>query len=199
MENFQNDVETTVDRISTIQKERLKSGDAFNVFDILDLSSKDKHTHSAFIAELLDPQGRHNQKDKFLKLFLSVLNITETLDTENAKVTKDKSIGEVDWNEMTGGQIDIVVEFQNPKFAVIIENKIVDADDKQAYLLRSKKFAERNYPDAYKLFYLTVDGQEPRDYSTYCKEMSLGKYWQCISYNNEIKNKIMKFVLRYVA
>ena len=42
----------------------------FNVFEILKLSTSEVRTHSAFIAELLNPRGSHGQQDKFFKLFI---------------------------------------------------------------------------------------------------------------------------------
>lgn len=190
-QKFLDDIKTVYDKHAVVQKERFENGDAFNVFNILGLQTKEVRTHSAFIADLLDPHGSHGQKDKFLKLFLSEMNIPENLDTKNAKVTKEKSIGRIDWQKLTGGQIDIVVEFRNPKFAIIIENKI-DATDQSAQLIRYKNFAEKDYPDTHIILYLTLDGHEPSEYSTHCKAKSLDKYWQCISYGNEIKNWLCK-------
>ena len=40
----------------TLQAQRIKDGDTFNVFSILGLQSYEVRTHSAFIGELLSPR-----------------------------------------------------------------------------------------------------------------------------------------------
>jgi len=47
------------------------TGENFNIFRILKVESSEVKTHSAFIAELLNPNGSHGQKDTFLKLLQS--------------------------------------------------------------------------------------------------------------------------------
>jgi hypothetical protein len=42
-------------------------GEKFNIFSILQMESNEVATHSRFISELLNPEGRHGQKDSFLK------------------------------------------------------------------------------------------------------------------------------------
>ena len=49
------------------------TGENFNVFSILDRERYEVTTHSAIIAELLNPQGSHSQRTLFLKLFLKQL------------------------------------------------------------------------------------------------------------------------------
>ena len=62
-----------LERVTSINKKYENiaeiTGENFNVFRILGLSSSEVRTHSAFIAELLNPKGSHNQKQIFLKLF----------------------------------------------------------------------------------------------------------------------------------
>ena len=48
------------------------TGENFNVFSILQMESAEVKTHSAIIAELLNPQGSHSQGTLFLKLFLQL-------------------------------------------------------------------------------------------------------------------------------
>ena len=45
------------------------TGENFNIFDVLKLSTSEVRTHSAFLAELLNPEGSHGQGDIFLRLF----------------------------------------------------------------------------------------------------------------------------------
>ena len=49
------------------------TGENFNVFSILHMESDEVKTHSAIIAELLNPRGSHSQRTLFLKLFLEKL------------------------------------------------------------------------------------------------------------------------------
>lgn len=44
-------------------------GEHFNLFSVLKIESRENNTHSAFLAELLDPKGCHLQGSIFLKLF----------------------------------------------------------------------------------------------------------------------------------
>jgi len=46
------------------------TGENFNVFKILGVEAYEVGTHSAFLSELLSPQGTHGQGSTFLKLFL---------------------------------------------------------------------------------------------------------------------------------
>src|SRR6266446_1112235 len=58
---------------SEIQENRRISaltGEHFNVFRILGLEAAEVRTHSAFLAELLNPKGSPGQGDLFLRLFL---------------------------------------------------------------------------------------------------------------------------------
>jgi len=50
-----------------------RTGQQFNLFDLLDRATDEVKGHSAFIAELLSPAGSHGQGDQFLKAFLDRL------------------------------------------------------------------------------------------------------------------------------
>ena len=49
------------------------TGENFNIFKILKLEAHEVKTHSAFLAELLNPMGSHSLKDAFLKLFIEIV------------------------------------------------------------------------------------------------------------------------------
>lgn len=51
------------------KKQHLESGNAFNVFEIINVTTDEVRLHSKFIAELLNPNGSHGQQDLFLSLF----------------------------------------------------------------------------------------------------------------------------------
>ena len=68
------------------------SGENFNVFKIIDLTTDEVRLHSKFLAELLNPEGSHGQGDIFLKLFIKTFDIKD-FETETAKVFVEKNIG----------------------------------------------------------------------------------------------------------
>jgi len=63
-------------------------GEHFNLFSILGIESRENKTHSAFLAEMLDPKGSHLKNEVFLKLFLQV--VVKELNEQNSKEIKLK-------------------------------------------------------------------------------------------------------------
>jgi len=57
----------------------------FNIFSILRAERNERFTHSAFIAELLNPNGSHCQGAIFLKLFLDEIKWDSDLTTDISK------------------------------------------------------------------------------------------------------------------
>ncbi len=137
------------------------SGDNFNVFSILGLSSNEL-SHSKIIAELLNPQGCHEQGDLFLKLFLTLFRDEERVNdfkTENAKVEVEKFIGSISTDNTKGGRIDIVITGANPKDQILIENKIY-ASDREKQIFRYTEFNKEAL-----MLYLTLYGVEASEKS----------------------------------
>ena len=136
------------------------TGENFNVFNILSLSTNEVRTHSAFLAELLKPNGSHGQGVLFLNLFLSRFGIApRQFEADKSKVYIEYSIGPVVTDESVGGRIDILLEDAHHN-RVMIENKIY-AGDQPDQLLRY-----HNYDHNAVLFYLTLFGDAPSKYST---------------------------------
>lgn len=164
------------------------TGENFNIFNILGLTTNEVRTHSAFIAELLNPKGSHGKKDVFLKLFIALQQekvkshnefYKKLIDfkTENSLVFVEWYIGFKNENESEGGRIDILIKDKNNN-AIIIENKIY-AGDQPKQLVR--------YDNAFKdapIFYLTLNKSKPSDDSI--GELEEGKNFFCISYKNDI-------------
>lgn len=155
-------------------KERYSHGELFNEFNILGLESKEVRLHSAFLAELLRPNGMSGVGNAFQKAFLAILGLPENYIVDG-RVSVELFIGKI--TDTEGGRIDIIMEDGN--HAIIIENKIY-ARDEPAQLLRYTNFAKNNYPYGYRLLYLTLDGKEASD------DSAQGCPYQCISYKNEI-------------
>lgn len=178
-------------------------GENFNVFRILDKSTDEVRTHSALIAELLNPKGSHGMGDTFLRFFIDVVNrkLNSESETENNRrqfISKSKlettqvyaeyNIGKV--TETSGGQIDILLS--NDEFIICIENKI-NAGDQDYQLIRYHDYL-RKQPKKYQiLFYLTLEGAKASDKSTQYSnpknqkiELIDEKNYYCLSYRNDI-------------
>lgn len=167
---------TRINEISNKYEEISKvSGDNFNVFRVIELTSDEVRLHSKFLAELLNPKGSHGQGSKFLDLFIQQFDI-KNVDSETSKVDVEKSIGNK--TTTTGGRIDILIEDSNQN-AIIIENKIY-ASDQENQLVRYS-----NYKTNSKIiFYLNLDGSDPSEYS--CHGLELDKDFKVISYKDDI-------------
>jgi hypothetical protein len=160
-------------RVKNIKKHQGVSGELFNIFSITKIERLEVNTHSAMIAELLNPSGSHGQGDKFLTLFLRILMPEQSFQgAQNAKVFKEKSFNE------GRDRVDILIELKNHVF--LIENKIDALDGKKQL---------RRYADILDIFfarkeghliYLTTEGFTAEEYS-HC-----GVEYQCISYREDI-------------
>ncbi len=161
------------------------SGENFNIFSVMGMETDEVKTHSAFIAELLNPQGLHGQGDVFLKLFVEMLKnkvkeqnsktINVSLKTGQSQSFVEYSVGPV--NGDRGGRIDILVQDTDGK-AIVIENKIY-AQDQNLQLVRY----HNAYPKAL-LLYLTLNGDEPSASSK--GELNKDEGFFILSYRNDI-------------
>lgn len=138
------------------------TGEKFNIFNTLKLTSSEVKLHSVLIGELLNPHGTHGQGHIFLKTFCEQLEI-KTFNWENATLELEKNIGYIDKDYEEGGNIDILIT-DDKKNAIIIENKIYAYDQKNQ-LLRYHNFGEKKCR-SFELYYLTLDGKDASDFST---------------------------------
>lgn len=149
-----------------------KTGEGFNVFKILGLSYNEVRTHTAFIADLLNPCGSHGRGDVFLELFIEILKnkysdkwkLNDFYKKGKLIVQKEKTIGPIDKEYTEGGSVDLIMTNDCNSQCIIIENKI-NAGDQRNQLLRYHKYGER-YINGFELFYLTLDGRDASDLST---------------------------------
>lgn len=163
LEDFFKEVSEAYAKQKAYHDERVKNGDYFNVFNVLGLSSNETRTHSAFIAELLNPYGSHGLGDFFLKKFISQMRVDNlNLDLPKAFVEVERVIGAIDENYDKGGRIDIIIE--DGKKAIIIENKIY-AQDQYKQLVRYNNYAKSTFQD-YRLLYLTLNKDSASESST---------------------------------
>jgi len=160
-------------------EEIIKSGISFNIISILGMENNERYTHSAFIAELLNPKGRHGQKNLFLNLFLETCEIKDFnyKNEESILVETEKFIGVVSIQEENTSYnirtfLDIVITNRENNQSILIENKIWAVDQKYQ-LERYSKFKHHT------LIYLTLDGKE---YQTKDKDLK----YNTISYKLHI-------------
>jgi hypothetical protein len=137
------------------------TGENFNVFDILNRTAHE-NSHSAFIAELLNPKGSHGCSHAFLNLFIDrfIKDKLPEFAGINIEVYTEHFIGfkkieniENDDLPEFSGRVDILLKNVQNKNLIIIENKI-DAPDQKEQLKRYHNYGE-SQPGLFKLFYLT--------------------------------------------
>ncbi|AUC81799.1 PD-(D/E)XK nuclease family protein [Lacinutrix sp. Bg11-31] len=153
------------------------SGNAFNVFDVINVTTNEVRLHSKFVAELLNPKGSHGQNDVFLQLFVNQFNIQ--IDTASVTVEVEKYIGKK--TDTEGGYIDIYIS-DNKNRSITIENKIY-AIDQENQLLRYYNFKKDN------ILYLTLFGDEPskNSYQFEDQKLEIDKDFKLTSYKNDIE------------
>lgn len=141
----------------------------FNIFSALHKDHDERRLHSRFISVLLQPKGRHGQKELFLDLFLSQFTEITELE-ENEKINLDYSktiVYPKEFDKKENNNIDILIIDKSSNQALIIENKIYAGDSItqsggqiERYLnhvINDRKIPEENTF----LIYLTLDGHEP--------------------------------------
>lgn len=149
--NFLREISGVIEMYS---RHRKLSGEDFNIFSIMSMESDEVFTHSALLAELLNPKGSHGLGCKPLQLFMQqFLSPDYKMNFRNAICKKEDHIGFTNADKTEGGRVDILVKDSEGN-VIIIENKIYAAEQLNQ-LSRYKK----QYPKA-ELFYLTLDGKE---------------------------------------
>jgi len=156
-------MQSLLSQISVISQKNAEileaSGGRFNMFRVLGVNHYET-THSAILAELLDPKGSHGLKKDFLEAFVKIAFSSEAFqifDVEDAHVYTEYYTAD--------GRVDILIE-DGKGHAIIIENKIY-AGDQEEQLKRYNKFAQNKYGDAnYRILYLTLDGSEASENSS---------------------------------
>jgi len=100
----------------------------FNIFNVLSDKYYYENLHSDVISIFLERNGKHNEGNRFLKIFLELLqNIKPELEI-NQEDFMDSSI----FREKH--HIDILIQDERTKKAIIIENKINNASDTERQL-----------------------------------------------------------------
>lgn len=190
------DIKNLLDRITAINIKFSNiakiTGENYNIFQILKVDSSEVRLHSAFLANLMNPDGSHERGNIFAVEFVELLKKKSKVLSENNFLTKSTEIifesnnikyAEIEhWlgymTETEGGYIDILLIDKNNN-KIIIENKIY-AGDQENQLLRYHSF-DPNAP----IIYLTLDGKLPSEFSTN-NLASVHKNLICLSYESDI-------------
>lgn len=141
------------------------TGENFNIFSVLSMERNEVKTHSAFLGELLNPNGTHGLGNIPLQLFITCvkskfdndlkLGVIDKFDIDftSCKTEIEKHEGFINQDYTQGGRIDIIIKDCNGK-CILIENKI-DAYEQPNQLIRYNNA----YPNAPILF-LTLSGND---------------------------------------
>jgi len=194
--NLENLLEKTKVIVEKQEAIRLKNGEHFNLFSVLNAERQENNTHSNFIGELLNPMGCHLKGTAFLEEFVKIINKSSNNAVANFKAEKanliiEKFISNLvidDKNPINsrGGRIDILLQDGNLNIA--IENKI-DAGDQKHQIARY-----RNYKKPKTIvYYLTLTGKDTDEYSS--ASLTAGIDYYCISYTNEIQDWLKQCLL----
>lgn len=180
-------IENLLNQVAAINKKyeelaRL-SGENFNVFKILNVAENEVRLHSAFIAELLNPNGSHGLGDTFLKLFIQQIGFTGFA-CESAKVHVEKHVGRISEDFSEGGRIDLVIDDSKGR-GIIIENKIY-AGDQEKQLSRYSNYGKKRFPNGFKLHYLTLSEKELDEKNT-VDSNGQPIAFETITYKNDIR------------
>ena len=156
-------------RLSDKQRQsRSEEAPDFNLFRILGVESDEVHTHSAFLAHLLNPNQTHAQGDLFLKEFLSQIGLKSEMQSRDWTVSTEVLIA--------NGRLDILIQSRSLKTLIVVENKIETTDhDEQLDTYRkwldqparAKAFSERY------LVYLTPHGERSKKAADTCDYLAL--------------------------
>lgn len=163
-----------------MEKDRKSNPDnAYNIFSVLGIQGKEVLT-CRFLADLLNPRGKHGQGELFLQLFLQDvlgLTINSCEELKHAIVTTEYVIDEE-------RRIDIAIEI-GQRF-IPIEVKIY-AVERSHQCYDYYTFARLKDEQAI-VIYLTLSGNKPSSYSRKSGEKSVPEEdIICISFENHIK------------
>lgn len=162
--NSEDRLESILDEVQVLKAkydERVKAtGENFNVFSILDRESDEVKTHSAIIAELLNPHGSHSQGTLFLKLFLKRLKPIITTSNEHIRFKVRTEVFVSVPTKEEKGFLDIVIESDDAY--IVIENK-TGTEDAERQLMKYCEYIEKIKKNRKVLLYLTPEGKKPNN------------------------------------
>jgi len=175
-----------------------KEAFSYNIFNILNIHTAEVKTHTPFLRNLLEPNGTHGQKDLFLITFIQNFIPIDKRELFILSNINDYNVEEEKPTQC--GRIDIFIESINSKkkFGIIIENKLLAGDqhlqlNRYYDFVKARKFIDQQIM----MFYLTIDGHDPSEYSIDKKTMSELKNRKILynlSYKTDIKNWLKNII-----
>jgi len=153
------DVDKLLDQVKIIRRKHDEldriSGSHFNFFSAASVSTNEVVICSV-IRELIDPKGSHAQGSIYLKLFLKYVlqldpKIYEAIDLNSVCVERERKID-------NKRRIDLYISIPG-KMCIPIEAKIYAGDQK------NQCYDYYKYAINSPIYYLTLDGHEPSEYS----------------------------------
>lgn len=143
-----------LDTVAGIKSNKLLKDQAeYNLFTLSSYNAYLENFHTDVIASFLNPKGLHQEGDKFILLFIKFLNSKYDLainadDFHNATVLREVGT--------TESHIDILIAGQSE--AIIVENKINNADDMQNQIDRYYDIGINRGYKVKGIVYLTLEG-----------------------------------------
>ena len=179
-------IENLLKEIKKENQEKQRTAEDFNIFEILGVAHLEVSTHSAFIANLLNPKGSHSRGAKFLEKFLEFIGVDlEGFNLSSAQVEVEKHIGDL-------GRIDIFIT-DNTNWAIAIENKIY-AGLQEKQLGRYMEFLNNSKMPKKKLVYLTLQKDDDKELLENQGVHKDDRYkYHHITYEKEIKEWLVPF------
>ena len=137
----------------------------FSVFDYIEV---DENRLSDLIADLLNPYGKHGQRDLFLNEFLKIISRSELISNHLPKVYREVSTSHI---LRTQRRMDILIDWNND-FAIVIENKPW-ALDQENQIIDYKIHLEEKYRNQFLIVYLSKSNQAPDNNSISKDELEI--------------------------
>ena len=125
----------------------------FNVFEYI---NPNENGLSDIFADLLDPKGKHGQKDMFLKSFLNIIKQKPQISSMNCKTIREDTTNYIRNNLR---RIDITLNFEDG-FMIGIENKPWDTEQDNQ-LKDYQEHLRKKHGENWCLVYVSGDGSEP--------------------------------------
>ena len=151
---------------------------SYNIYQLLDITDKEVQM-CRILADLLDPDGAHDEGIKYLKVFFDTVLHIDLPDSVlwGAKVEREYPI-------INKRRIDIVIDYQGGFIPIEVK---INAEDMKSQCYDYYHFARKTDPDTF-VVYLTRNGCMPSAYSlTGEKGDRLDeKYIHCISFEGDI-------------
>ena len=155
-------------------------GDDFNIFTVLDMETNEVNTHSRLLFELLRPDGLHGMGKAFLEEFFNM--VLRKPFPEIVLVKREYSINALEDDEY--GRIDLLLEGRDFCYPIEVKIKAVDQNRQiERYAAFALKAKENQ------VFFLTLDGHEPSEYSLgNLKESDV----ECLSFCSDIRGWLIR-------